>query len=255
VTRLDGKTAIVTGSASGIGEAIACLFAEEGASVAVADLSTEAAQRVAEGISSHGGRALGVSVDVTSETSVAAMVEVVTSELGAATILCNCAAIIEFGAVEEVELASWRRVLAVNLDGMFLCCRAVIPGMRAAGGGAIVNMCSVNSQHAQPGFAAYNASKGGVLGLTRQMSLDYGPEIRVNCVSPGVTDTPAVRNAIASSPDPQTMEEMLVSSNHIARRLARPREIAFAALFLASEEASFCYGTDLMVAGGQTVVP
>lgn len=255
MSRLEGKRAIVTGAARGIGEAIARLFAEQGARVAVADINPAGAENVAAAIRDAGGEAMTVAVDVSSEQSAAAMAEVVASELGAIDILQNNAANIEFGPVHELAEDSWHRVMAANLTGVYLASKAVIPHMLDGDGGAIVNTCSINALHGQPGFAAYNASKGGVLALTRQMALEYGPRIRVNCISPGVTNTPAVRSAIAAAEDPDGFERMLVNSNHIARRLADPREIAYAALFLASDEASFCFGTDLMVGGGQAVPP
>ena len=253
--RLSGKVAVVTGAARGIGEAIARLFGEEGAAVVVADIAAEGAESVAQSISAAGGAALAVEVDVRVEASGRALVERATAELGGVDVLVNCAATIEFAAVHECEADSWARVVDTNLTGIYLISKAVIPAMRERGGGTIVNMCSINSTHGVPGFAAYNASKGGVLGLTRQMAVEYGPRIRVNCVSPGVTNTPAVRNAIDAAGDPEGFERSLVESNRIAGRLADPREIAYAVLFLAGPESSFCHGTDLMAGGGQGVAP
>jgi NAD(P)-dependent dehydrogenase (short-subunit alcohol dehydrogenase family) len=253
--RLEGKVAIVTGGARGIGEASARLFAEHGARVAVADVNEVGARDVAASIVHDGGEAVAVGVDVRDERRCAAMAAATLDAFGAVDVLHTCAAVVEFAPVHELGTDSWARVVDTNAKGTYLACKAVLPAMLEQGAGAIVVMASVSGTHGQPHFAAYNASKGAVVALTRNLAVDYGPRIRVNCVSPGPTDTPAVREAVAAAPDPEGFLRELEASNHVARRLGRPREIAYAALFLASDEASFCHGTNLLVAGGQTILP
>lgn len=253
--RLEGRVAIVTGAARGIGEAAARLFAEHGARVAVADLDAAGASAVAASIRADGGEAVDVGVDVRDEERCRAMVAATLAAFGALDVLHTCAAVVEFAPVHELSTASWARVVDTNAKGTYLACKAALPIMLERGAGTIVTMASVSGTHGQPHFAAYNASKGAVLALTRNLAVDYGPRIRVNCISPGPTDTPAVREAMATAPDPDAFLRELEESNHVARRLARPREIAYAALFLASDEASFCHGTNLLVAGGQTILP
>lgn len=253
--RLAGKRALITGAGRGIGEASARLFAENGARVAIADIHGANAETVAASIRGSGGEAIAVEVDVRDEGACRAMVGDVWSAFGGLDVLHNCAATIEFAPAAELAVDSWRRVLDTNALGTWLACKAAIPAMLEDGGGTIVNMCSVSGTHGQPAFTAYNASKGAVLALTRNLAVDYGPTIRVNCISPGPTDTPAVREAIAASPDPDAMLAEIEASNHIVKRLGRPIEIAYAALYLASDEASFCHGTNLLVAGGQTIQP
>jgi NAD(P)-dependent dehydrogenase (short-subunit alcohol dehydrogenase family) len=253
--RLEGKSAIITGAGRGIGEASARLFAEHGARITLADIDGDSAGAVATSICAAGGEAIAVQADVRDEAACRAMVRAARERFGRVDVLQNCAAVVEFAVAAELEVDSWRRVVDTNAMGTFLACKAVLPVMLEQGAGVIVNMCSVSGTHGQPAFAAYNASKGAVLALTRNLAVDYGPTIRVNCLSPGPTDTPAVREAIAASPDPASMLAELEESNHIVKRLGRPEEIAYAALYLASDEATFCHGTNLLVAGGQTVQP
>jgi len=253
--RLAGKTTLITGAGRGIGAACARLFAEHGARVAIADIVPESAETVAAAIRADGGASLAVEVDVRDEASCIEIVSGTVAQFGALDVLLNCAATVEFAKAAELELDSWRRVVDTNALGTWLACKAAIPAMLAKGRGTIVNMCSVSGTHGQPAFAAYNASKGAVLALTRNLAVDYGPAIRVNCISPGPTDTPAVREAIAAASDPAAMLAEMEASNHIVKRLGRPIEIAYAALYLASDEASFCHGTNLLVAGGQTIQP
>ncbi len=253
--RLAGRAAVITGAGRGIGEACARLFAEQGARVAVADIDVASADAVAASIRGDGGDAVAVEVDVREEAGCLRMVEAAREAFSRVDILQNCAAIVEFAPAAVLDEASWHRVMDTNATGTFLACKAALGVMLEQGSGTIVNMCSVSGTHGQPAFAAYNASKGAVLALTRNLAVDYGPAVRVNCISPGPTDTPAVRLAIAASPDPDAMLAEMEASNHVVKRLGRPREIAYAALYLASDEASFCHGTNLLVAGGQTLQP
>lgn len=249
--RLKEKVAIVTGSGMGIGRAIAETFAREGARVVVADLNEEAGRETVERIQAAGGQACFVQADVARSEDARCMVEVALETYGRLDILVNSAGIYTRGDVVDTSLETWHRMLAVNLTGVFLCCKAAIPAMRQAGGGAIVNISSsIGWQYAAPGVAAYTASKFGVTGLTKAMACDHLPDnIRVNCICPGPTDTPLLR---ASRP-PEDFQAF-VEAQPIGR-LGSPEEIAAAALFLASEEASFVTGVALPVDGGQAAFP
>jgi NAD(P)-dependent dehydrogenase (short-subunit alcohol dehydrogenase family) len=249
--RLKDKVAIVTGAGMGIGRAIAETFAREGAWVVVADMNEEAERETVERIRAEGGAACFVRTDVARSENAQHMVAVALETYGRLDILVNSAGIYTRGDVVSTSLEAWDRLLSVNLTGVFLCCRAAIPAMKQAGGGAIVNISSsVGWQYAAPGIAAYAASKFGVTGLTKAMACDHLPDnIRVNCICPGPTDTPLLR---ASRPPDQL--QAFIEAQPIGR-LGTPDEIAAAALFLASEEASFVTGVALPVDGGQAAFP
>ncbi len=248
--RLEGKVALITGAGGGIGRATAELFAREGASVAVADYDLAAAQSTSAAIEAQGPgrRAVALAVDVSQPDQVDAMVDATVQAFGGIDILFNNAGILIFGAVTDTTFAEWRRVMAVNLDGVFLCSKAVIPHMRSRGGGSIINMSSSTGAHDGNGnAAAYVTSKGGVTLLTRCMAIDHAADqIRVNAIAPGPTDTPMLRRIMS----PAEMADF--AATFPARRLGQPQEIAAAALFLASDEASFVTGAVFAVDGGQT---
>jgi len=249
--RLKDKVAIVTGAGMGIGRAIAGTFAREGAWVVVADLNEEAGRESVARIESQGGAACFVRTDVARSEDARRLVDVALETYGRLDILINSAGIYTRGDVVGTSPETWERVLAVNLTGVFLCCKAAIPAMRQAGGGAIVNISSsVGWVYAAPGIAAYAASKFGVTGLTKAMACDHLPDgIRVNCICPGPTDTPLLR---ASRPPDQF--QAFIEAQPIGR-LGAAEEIAAAALFLASEEASFVTGVAMPVDGGQAAFP
>ena len=246
--RLAGKVAIVTGGGSGIGRAAALRFAAEGAAVLVADVAGATAEAVAKEATAAGGRALGTAVDVTDRDQVTAMVERAVAELGGVDVLMTAAGIIAFGDVTETDPDVWERVLAVNLTGAYLCARAVIPLMVARGGGSIVTISSSTGAHdAAPGTAAYIASKGGVAMLTKAMAVDHAAAgVRVNAIAPGPTATPMLQAVM--SPD----ELRAFGQAMPIGRLADPAELAAAALFLASDDASYVTGAVFAVDGGQT---
>ncbi len=246
--RLEGKVALITGAGAGIGRATAELFAGEGASIAVADYDEAAAQRTCAAITARGGNAIALPVDVSQPDQVEAMVQATVQTFGGIDILFNNAGVLIFGAVVDTSFVEWRRVMAVNLDGVFLCSKAVIPHMRAQGGGAIINMSSSTGAHDGNGnAAAYVTSKGGVTLLTRCMAIDHAADhIRVNAIAPGPTDTPMLRRVMSQE------EIDTFAATFPARRLGQPSEIAAAALFLASDEASFVTGAIFAVDGGQT---
>ena len=246
--RLEGKVALITGAGAGIGRATAELFAGEGASIAVADYDEAAAQRTCAAISTRGGNAIALQVDVSQPDQVDAMVQATVQAFGGIDILFNNAGVLIFGAVVDTSFVEWRRVMAVNLDGVFLCSKAVIPHMRAHGSGSIINMSSSTGAHDGNGnAAAYVTSKGGVTLLTRCMAIDHAADhIRVNAIAPGPTDTPMLRRIMSQE------EIDTFAATFPARRLGQPSEIAAAALFLASDEASFVTGAIFAVDGGQT---
>jgi NAD(P)-dependent dehydrogenase (short-subunit alcohol dehydrogenase family) len=249
--RLDGKVALLTGAGSGIGRMAASMFAAEGAAVVVADVVADAARKVAAEVVASGGRAEPVAVDVADADQVQAMVDTTTGAFGRLDILFNNAGIFpaDDGGVLDTPPATWQRVMEVNLQGVWLGCRAAIPAMLASGGGSIVNVASfVALVGAATAQVAYTASKGGVLALSREIAVEYARQgIRVNSICPGPIETPLLAELLR---DPDRRARRLV---HVPMgRFGRPEEIAAAALFLASDEASFVTGSALVVDGGIT---
>jgi NAD(P)-dependent dehydrogenase (short-subunit alcohol dehydrogenase family) len=247
--RLEGKIAFVTGGASGIGAATAERFADEGAKVAVFDLA-KPADDAWQALEQHAAAALFCEVDVRDEDSIRSAVSAASQSLGAADILVNAAGVSSFGAAHLLEQDEWDRVLDINLKGSWLAAKHVLPVMVERGAGSIVNIASVEGLVGINGQAAYNASKGGVVLLTKSMALDYSPSgVRVNCVCPGGVDTPMT--AILKSEGLEKIGSKL-AGYHLLGRFARPAEIAAAILFLASDDASFVTGSSLVVDGGYT---
>jgi NAD(P)-dependent dehydrogenase (short-subunit alcohol dehydrogenase family) len=246
--RLSGKVAIVTGGGSGIGRAVALRFAEEDASVVLGDISEDSARNVAAEIVARGGKAVGLRLDVTDPQQMAAMVGAAKREFGRVNVLVTCAGVLEFGTVLETDLDKWNRVIGVNLTGTFLAAKAVIPAMAEVGGGSIVTFSSSTGAHdAAPGTVAYVASKGGVAMLTKCLALDHAAAgIRANAIAPGPTATPMLQSVMTADEMKSFGAAMPIG------RLARPEELAAAALFLASDEASYVSGAVFAVDGGQT---
>jgi meso-butanediol dehydrogenase/(S,S)-butanediol dehydrogenase/diacetyl reductase len=246
--RLKEKVAIITGGGSGIGRATAELFAKEGASVVVADFNSDAAQEVAKSIQKSGYRALAVFVDVSDFNSGRNMVDVTVETYGGIDILFNGAAILAFGTALDTDEKTWNRVMAVNLNGTFWCCKAVLPHLIKRGGGSIINVSSSTGSHdAKGNTVAYVTSKGGVTLMTKAMAIDHAQaKVRINALCPGPTDTPMLRSVLSPA------EMASFASTFPMGRLGLPQELAYAALFLASDESSFITGAMIAVDGGQT---
>ena len=248
IGRLEGKVAIVTGAASGIGEATARLMANEGASVVVADIDASAAARVAGDL---GSRAVVAEGDVADESSVARMVETAVESFDGLDVLHNNASDESTAAADTdlvtLEMAVFDRLVAVNLKGVLMGCKHAIPQMLARGGGSIVNTASIDGVMGRGVRAAYGASKAGVVLLTKSVASQYGSRgIRCNAVAPGLVLTPAVAGL--------THEKLeLASRSYPMPRLCAPEDVANAVLFLASDEAAFVNGTTLMVDGGASI--
>jgi NAD(P)-dependent dehydrogenase (short-subunit alcohol dehydrogenase family) len=251
--RLAGKVAIVTGSASGIGQAIARLFAEEGARVTVMDRDEVGGNRTVETIRAHQGQAVFVKADVSKYAEVQSAVATTINQAGQLDILVNNAAIQTLATLVDTSEEVWDRIHSVNLKGVFLACKSAIPEMLRTGRGSIINIASVLGFVADPDLAAYCAAKGGVIALTKVAALTYGAQgIRVNCICPGDVETPLVQSYFDKDPNPERLRQT-VYSKYALRRIASPNEIANAALFLASDESSFVTGSTLVVDGALTV--
>jgi NAD(P)-dependent dehydrogenase (short-subunit alcohol dehydrogenase family) len=247
---LAGKRALITGGASGIGRATALLFAREGAAVSVVDLDEEGGRGVVQLIEEEGGRAILVKTDVTQASDCRDAVEQTVRSLGGLDILVNNAGIIRRATVLELTEEEWDHVVDVNVKSTFLFSREAIPLMAQAGGGVIINMSSGWGLAGGPRAAAYCASKGAVVQLTKAMAIDHGPEnIRVNCICPGDTDTPMLENEARQLGQPMQpfMEE---AADRPLRCIGTPEDIAQAALYLASDASSYVTGTALVVDGG-----
>ena len=251
--RLQDKAVIVTGGASGIGRAICELFAQEGARVVVADIDTDGGEVTVGRIKADGGEAVFVHADVSKDADVQEMVRAAVGAYGTVNVLVNDAAAFVFGAIEDVTLEDWQRVMGVNVFGSSSCVKHVVPLMKEAGGGSIVNLASISSFIAQPAFIPYNTSKGALLQLTRCLALDLGPSnIRVNCICPGYVLTEGTERHLRKTNTP--LEEYMNDARQASffNRVGTPREIAYGALFLASDESSFMTGAPLIMDGGYT---
>lgn len=248
--QLFGKTAIITGAATGIGKASAKLFAREGASVVVADIDAVGGRQVVGEIQAEGMAAIYVQTDVTDSAQVHDLMQHTVDAFGRIDVLFNNAAVNLFARVTETSVDDWDRVMNVNVKGVFLGCKHAIPIMQRQGGGVIVNSSSAAGIVGLRNLAAYTASKGAVLQLTKNLALDYARDnIRVNALCPGVTATEMTVKMIETSNNPAAEKERLSSGNALGR-MAEPDEIARAALYLASDASSFMSGSHLLIDGG-----
>jgi NAD(P)-dependent dehydrogenase (short-subunit alcohol dehydrogenase family) len=248
---LAGKVVLVTGAASGIGEATARRFAAEGARVVLVDIDERGAETVADAIRAAGGQASAFRADVARPADAEAMVAHAVTAFGGLDVLDNNATSGTMGRVADMDVADWERVVAVNLTAPFLAAKHAIPVMLARGGGVIVNISSAAGVQAEEGLAAYASAKAGLLALTRNIAAEYGRHgIRCNAICPGAVLTPPTRAFIAAV---DGIRARMERANPL-RRLAAPEELAAVVVFLASEEASFVNGATIMVDGGATAV-
>ena len=248
--RLDGRIAVVTGGGSGIGRATAALFAAEGALVALVDRDETSAASCAAQIEAAGGRAFAIASDVGEPAAVEAAAARILETAGGIDILVAAAGFSCGGTVETTSPEDWDAVFRTNVGGTWLWARAAVPAMRARGGGAIVTFASQLALAGGRGNSAYIAAKGAILSLTRTMALDFAADnIRVNAIAPGAIDTPMLARGFGRQGDPAAAREAS-RSRHALGRFGEAREIAEAALYLASDAASFTTGTTLPVDGG-----
>ncbi len=246
----DGRIAVVTGGASGIGLAICERLAADGLDVVVFDRDTEAAEAAAEKISAAGGTAIAVTADVTDRGQIEAGVETVRTRLGRPTVLVNNAGLDGFHPFLKITPEKWNQILAVNLTGTFHCCQVVVPDMLDAGWGRIVNISSSSAHSGQPLMTHYVAAKAGVIGFTKALALELGPNgITVNTIPPGFIDTPMLRRSEARGLLGKGVEYH--ASQTPVRRAGRPEDIAAMCSFLVRDEASYITGQVLGVNGGR----
>lgn len=251
--RLKGKVAIITGAAMGIGQETARVFAREGAKVVVvADINEEKGEATAAEIRVEGGEAVYIKADVTQEESVKSLVDQTVARYGRLDVMFNNAGINLSKPTLEVTQEEWDRVMAVNLRGPFFGCKYAIPVMVKQGGGSVINTSSNAGLVGRPNYGCYSASKGGVEILTKSLALDFARyKVRVNTIAPGSILTPLAQSIFNSKPDPEAAMRNLAEAAPI-KELGKPSDIAYAALYLASDESRFVTGAGLRVDGGRT---
>jgi len=252
MSRVAGKKALITGAATGIGKACAEMFAREGAKVALADINVAGAQDAAAVINeSHAGAACALELDVTDEAGWASTVEAASREMNGLNVLVNNAGICIPGSVEELDYEQWRRTMDVDLNSVFLGCKAALPHMRDHSPGAIVNISSISGIIAGHNLAAYNAAKAGVWMVTKSVALHAarnGDDIRVNSVHPAFIDTAMVDEVVAAG-SPEEARAKLARQIPL-RRIGTTDDVAYAVLYLASDESGFITGAELKLDGG-----
>lgn len=250
--QLSGKVALISGAGGGICRAISLAYAREGAAVASADINPDSAAETAALVRTAGGRAISLACDVGREVDTVAAADAARTAFGRLDILVSGAAPYDPGGnVTEIAVADWQRVLDINLTGSFLLSRAVLPAMIAGGGGSIIFIASQLGRVGSAGRAAYCATKGALIQLAKVMAIDHAKQnIRVNTLSPGAVETERTLRRYGSF----AAANATLGQKHLTARLGRPDEIAGAAVFLASDAASFVTGTDLLVDGGYTAI-
>ncbi|WP_322010266.1 SDR family oxidoreductase [Paraburkholderia sp. J12] len=256
MNRLAGKVALVTGAGRGIGAAIARAFAAEGAAVVLAELDGETAQGTAREIAAQheAAKLLAVQTDVTQAASVRAAVDEAARAFGPVDVLVNNAGINVFADPLTMTDDDWRRCFAVDLDGVWNGCRAVLPGMVERGAGSIVNIASTHAFQIIPGCFPYPVAKHGVLGLTRALGIEYAPKnVRVNAIAPGYIETQLTRDWWDSQQDPKAARAETLALSPM-KRIGRPDEVAMTAVFLASDEAPFINASCITIDGGRTAL-
>lgn len=248
--RLEGQTAWISGAASGIGAATARLFADEGGKVALVDVHADRVNSVRDAIAANGGSALALAVDISVETDVRDSLAETVAHFGGLNTIVNCAGIVHVGPLHEYDEADWDRLMGVNLKGIFFSIKHGLQHLRRNKRSYVVNVGSISSFVGQASTPAYTASKSAVLGLSRSIALDYASlGLRCNCVCPGITDTPMLREHLDKSPDPEA--KLADRLRRVPMRTAlSPDDIARAVLYLSCEDSSGVTGTSLVVDGG-----
>jgi NAD(P)-dependent dehydrogenase (short-subunit alcohol dehydrogenase family) len=250
VTRLAGKVAVVTGGGTGIGRAIAMVFSREGAKVGVVGRRREKLDEVVREIRKSGGEGIPLVCDVTKNKDARQAIAETEKEFGPVNVLVNNAGVLSVSTIESISEENWDGLMAANLKGPYLMSRAALPAMRRAGGGSIVNIASILGLVAMKDRAAYCASKGGVVMLTKAMAIDHAHDgIRVNCICPSIVETELIRELFSSSEAGQKARDARLASIPLAR-FGKPVDIAELGVFLASEESSWMTGTAIPVDGG-----
>lgn len=246
---LVGKVALITGAASGQGRAAAELFAEHGASVVVVDVNDDGAAETVALVEKDGGTAVAVHADVSRRTDCDAIIDAAIAAYGRLDVLYNNAAIQMSGRLVDTTEAMWDITISTNLTAIFRACRAAIPHMLRGGSGSIINTSSTLGQQGSEGYAAYGAAKAGLIALTRQITVEFGPEIRANVIAPGSIDTPRFRRVAEQMDDPDAFLGMLRRTIPL-RRLGDAYDIARTALFLASDASAYISGAVIPCDGG-----
>lgn len=251
--QLTGEVTLVAGAGGGIGSAVARLFAAEGAAVVVADVAAAAGAAVAAEIIGAGGQAIALQLDVTKGAAAKAAVAEAVERFGKLSLLVNAAGVLQTGHIDTMDEAAWDLLLAVNVTGTFLTTKYAVPALKAAGGGAIVNLSSVSAFIGSEEGFAYTVTKGAVLSFTYGIAQELAPfNIRVNALCPGWIDAGFTHHAMRTHPNPDALR-VQAAGLHAVGRMGTPEEVAHAALFLASPAASFVTGTALFVDGGYMI--
>jgi NAD(P)-dependent dehydrogenase (short-subunit alcohol dehydrogenase family) len=247
--KLQNRSVVITGSGSGIGRACAIAFARAGAHVVVADINGKAAEDTVQLIQAGEGKALACQADVASPASVAALVAFTIEQFSKIDVLVNNAAIQVNKTIEDTSFEEWNAQMSVNVGGVFLCSKLMLPYLKKTGGN-IVNMSSVNGYFVEPSCAGYCATKAAIIGLTKALAIDHGHQgIRVNCICPGYIDAGLAEGYFQSQADP-AQSRIDAGKLHALWRIGKPEEVAQVAMFLASDDASFVTGSAYVVDGG-----
>jgi NAD(P)-dependent dehydrogenase (short-subunit alcohol dehydrogenase family) len=247
--KLAEKVAVITGATQGMGEGIALLFAQEGANLVLSGRDAERGQRILERVQALGGRAEFVAGDIAHFETNQALVDRALERFGRLDVLVPNAGQLGLGSVTDVSLETWHETIAVNLHAVFYLCRAGLPALRASQAGSIVVNGSIAAFRAFPNHPAYCAAKAGLVGLVRQIALDYGPEVRANVMCPGPVDTPLIWDSARAFPDPEAAVQK-AAERTLLKRLGTPLDVAKLALFLASSDSPWCTGAVFTIDGG-----